>query len=100
MSVSSLSFTSLLGRESYKMLRRAKEVEGLEDPAISWVGPAIALFLHALFYEATSGSGRFAAWPTFEAVMQMESLDGILFHPEVVVEEDVQAFWDRMHGHG
>ncbi|KAK3385218.1 hypothetical protein B0H63DRAFT_180387 [Podospora didyma] len=100
-SVSSLRFTPLLSRESYNMLRRAdEELRELEDPAFSWPGAAIALFLHALFREVKSGSGKLEAWHEFESVIQAGDLDGLLFHPEVVVEEDVESLWERMQVEG
>jgi len=56
-SIESLRFTSLLSAASYSMMSRAEEFRYLEDPSTIWVGPAIALFLHALFSIVTTNRG-------------------------------------------
>jgi hypothetical protein len=88
-SIQSLRLTSLLGTASYSMMSRIEEFRYLEDPSITWVGPAIALFLHALFAIVTT-IPRMGAPETFHAVTSMKLVGNALLRLEEVDHEDVR----------
>lgn len=89
-SIQSLRFTSLLSAASYSMLSRAEEFQYLEDPSATWVGPAIALFLHTL-YSVVTASPRMGASETFQAVMSTVPVGNALLRPEELDQDIVSS---------
>ena len=88
-SIQSLLFTPLLSAASYSMMSRAEEFRYLENPSAVWVGPAIALFLHALFSIVTTNP-RMGVSKIFQEVTSMELVGNALLRPEEVRDDDVR----------
>lgn len=80
-SIQSLLSSSLLSASSYSMMSRAAEFRYFEDPACTWIGPALALFLHALFSQVIQQPG-FSAASNYQAVMAHQTVANTLLRPE------------------
>ncbi|KAH6890268.1 hypothetical protein B0T10DRAFT_314939 [Thelonectria olida] len=94
-SIQSLRFSSLLSASSYNMMSRAEEFRYLEDPFCLWLGPAVALFLHALFLVVTN-MPRMSASEIFQAVTRMKFVGNALLRPEGVDRDDVDSILSQM----
>jgi hypothetical protein len=79
--ISELQGTAILNERMYRTLQKLEEFRALEQSAASWVGPATAIFLHAMVMIDVSMTFS-NPWDLFNAVMNQPNLGAVSVNPE------------------